>query len=130
MGKLKAHSSSSNGTSNPDDSLNSHYFAMSSGKFNMNDYQLDARELRENESPLMKIVRESQFQSGSSKIAMSSNNLELITGGVSNLTIGQTTEPTLDLTNSQKLLQHQSFIEQQKGYNLLQPMSMQTTSLP
>lgn len=121
MVKLKAHSSSSNGTShnNPDDSLNSHYFAMSSGKFNMNDYQLEARELRENESPLMKIVRESQFQSGGAKIAMSSNNLELITGGVSNLTIAQTTEPTLDLTNSQKLLQHQSFIEQQKGYGLL-----------
>lgn len=52
---------------------------------------------------------------------MSSNNLELITGGVSNLTIAQTTgtEPTLDMTNSQKLLQHQSFIEQQKGYGLL-----------
>lgn len=59
--KLKGQGTNSSGSNmhNPDDSLGSHYFAMSSGKFNINDYQSELKDLRENESPLMKIVRES-----------------------------------------------------------------------
>lgn len=88
----------------------------------------DSKFNRDNESPLLKIVNGQNIHP-SSKI-MSSNNLELMNG---NFTLAHTTgtEPTLDVTNSQKILQHQSFIEQQKSYGLvLSNNNSQISSLP
>eukprot|EP00347_Sterkiella_histriomuscorum_P020422 403337867 len=116
-------------TQQTEESMNSQYFAMNQVKFNDDQIfnEADQRSLKQNESPLMKVVRETNLQPNSK--VMSSNNLDLFNG---NLTIGQNTgtEPTLDITNSQKILQHQSFAEQQKNYGLLLPNSSQASTLP
>lgn len=65
-----------------EDTLNAQYFAMSQNKFNPDENfnENDIRGTKQNESPLMKIVRDSN-QLSTSKV-MSSNNLDLFNGNI------------------------------------------------